>query len=222
MVYLSEKDKARVVKRYLDRYAEHGIHVDTLKSGGAGKQFIRHSVHASMFDLEGKDILDVGCGIGMFYEYLKNSSIKIASYTGLDIIDPFIESNRIRFPEARFDKLDIFRAPLDAYKPDIVFMSQVFNNRYQETNNEEIIREAIRRFFAVARVGLAIDFLTSYVDYMEPELYYFSPEKILAFAKTLTRTVAIRHDYLPFEFTLFLYKRPTFDLEEINAQLVSG
>ncbi len=206
MVYLSEEEKARVVKRYLDRYAEHGIHVDTLKSGGAEKQFIRHSVHASMFDLAGKHVLDVGCGIGMFYEYLKSLPTKIASYTGLDIVDPFIESNRVRFPEARFDKVDVFRAPLDAYQADIVFMSQVFNNKYKDADNEEIAREAIRRFFSIARVGLAIDFMTSYVDYTEAELYYFSPEKMLAFAKTMTRTVALRHDYLPFEFTLSLYK----------------
>jgi len=147
--------------------------------------------------------------------------IKISSYTGLDIVDPFIESNRIRFPEARFDKVDIFRAPLDVFEPDIVFMSQVFNNKYKDSDNEEIAREAIRRFFAIARVGLAIDFMTSYVDYTEAELYYFSPEKIVAFAKTLTRMVALRHDYLPFEFTLFLYKHPTFDLEKLDAQIAS-
>lgn len=206
MIYLSEEEKAGVVKRYLDRYAEHGIHVDTLKSGGAEKQLIRHSVQAGMFDLAGKRILDVGCGIGMFYEYLQSLPAKIDSYTGLDIVDPFIESNRIRFPEAQFEKVDIFCAPLVAYQPDIVFMSQVFNNKYKEANNEEIAREAIRRFFGIARVGLAIDFMTLYVDYTEAELYYFSPEKMLAFAKTLTRLVALRHDYLPFEFTLSLYK----------------
>jgi SAM-dependent methyltransferase len=221
MIYLSEEEKARVVKRYLDRYAEHGIHVDTLKSGGAGKQFIRHSVQASMFDLNGKHVLDVGCGIGMFYEYLKSLPIKIGSYTGLDIIPLFIESNRLRFPDARFDEIDILRAPLTPYRPDVVFMSQVFNNKYAEADNEEIAREAIQRFFAISHQGLAIDFMTSYVDYTEPDLYYFSPERMLAFAKTLTRTVALRHDYLPFEFTLFLYKNPTFELAKVDAKIAS-
>ena len=219
MTYLSGEEKASVVARYLERYAKHGIHVDTLKSGGAAKQLVRHTVHSSMFDLKDKHILDVGCGIGMFYEYLKGLPTQIASYTGLDIVEPFLESDRARFPEARFDNVDILLDPLDAYKPDIVFMSQVFNNKYQNADNEEIAKQAICRFFGISKIGIAIDFMTSYVDYNEAELHYFSPEMMFAFAKTLTRTVALRHDYLPFEFTLFLYKQPTFDLDEISAKI---
>jgi len=117
----------------------------------------------------------------MFYEYLKSLPSKIASYTGLDIVEPFIESNRARFPEAHFENIDIFRAPLDAYQPDVVFMSQVFNLKYKNADNEEVAKEAMRRFFDIARVGLAIDFMTSYVDYTEADLYYFSPEKMFGF-----------------------------------------
>jgi len=222
MTYLSEEEKASVVARYLERYAKHGIHVDALKSGGAAKQHIRHIVHASMFDLKNKHVLDVGCGIGMFYEYLKSLPNQIASYTGLDIVEPFLEYDRAQFPEARFDNVDIFLDPLDAYTPDIVFMSQVFNNKYENTDNEEIAKEAMRRFFGIAKVGIAIDFMTSYVDYNEEGLHYFSPEMMFTFAKSLTRTVALRHDYVPFEFTLFLYKQPTFDLDEISAKITSS
>lgn len=219
MTYLSENEKSSVVARYLERYAQHGIHVDALKSGGAAKQLVRHMVHSSMFDLNNKHILDVGCGIGMFYEYLKSLPIQIASYTGLDIVEPFLESNRIRFPEARFDKVDIFLDPLDGYSPDIVFMSQVFNNKYKDVDNEDIAKEAIRRFFSISKIGIAIDFMTSYVDYNEADLHYFSPEKMFSFAKTLTRTVALRHDYTQFEFTLFLYNQTTYNLDEITTNL---
>lgn len=222
MTYLSEEEKASVVARYMERYAKHGIHVDALKSGGAAKQLIRHTVHASMFNLKDKHILDVGCGIGMFYEYLKSLPTQIASYTGLDIVEPFLEYDRAQYPEARFDKVDIFLDPLDAYTPDVVFMSQVFNNKYHGADNEEIAKEAIRRFFSIAQVGIAIDFMTSYVDYNEAGLHYFSPETMFTFAKTLTRTVALRHDYGPFEFTLFLYKQPTFDLDEISAKIAGS
>lgn len=221
MAHLDENDKNSVVARYLERYSKHGIHVDSLKSGGAAKQLIRHMVHASMFDLKDKHVLDVGCGIAMFYEYLRSLPTPIASYTGFDIVEPFLASNRERFPEARFENVDIFLDPLTGYTPDIIFMSQVFNNKYKHADNEEVAKEAIRRFFGIAKVGLAIDFMTSYVDFNEDELHYFQPEKMFAFAKELTRTVALRHDYLPFEFTLFLYKQPTFDLEKISAQLGS-
>jgi len=219
MVHLSDEDKAYVTKLYMDRYEKHGINVETLKSGGMAKQHIRHVVQAGMFDLKDKHILDVGCGIGMFYEHLKSINAQIASYTGLDIFDPFLESNRNRFPEASFDKVDIFLDPLNKYTPDIAFMSQVFNTRYKDADNEDVAKEAIRRFFKISKIGIAIDFITSYVDYNEAELHYYSPEMMFAFAKTLTRNVALRHDYLPFEFSLFLFKQPTFDLNEISESI---
>lgn len=213
MTHLSDEDKRRVIASYEDRLTRHGIDVATLNSGGNAKQRIRHSVHAGLFDLAGKHVLDVGCGIGMFYEFLRGNGIEIASYTGIDIVEPFVESNRERFPEARFEIVDIFRDPLDGFETDVVFMSQVFNNKYVEADNERIAEEAIRRFFGIARTGLAIDFITSYVDYREDSLHYFAPETMLTFAKGLTRTVALRHDYFPFEFTLALYKQPTHDID---------
>ena len=219
---LSPAEKQRVAARYLERLSRHGIDVATLKSGGAEKQFVRHTVHAGMFNLDESCILDVGCGIGMFYEYLRHTGIRVKSYIGIDIVEPFIESNRQQFPDARFEVVDIFQDPLDSFACDVVFMSQVFNNKYKDADNEEVAREAMRRLFDLAEVGLAIDFMTSYVDYNEDDLHYFSPEKMFTFAKTLTRTVALRHDYLPFEFTLFLYKQPTFNLAEIGESLGSN
>jgi len=217
--FLDEQDKHNVIAAYQDRLAEHGIDVATLKSGGAAKQYIRHSVHSSLFDLAGKRVLDVGCGIGMFYEFLRGKNIPIASYTGLDIVEPFIAANRERFPEARFEMVDIFQDPLDDFQTDVVFMSQVFNNKYENADNEVIAKEAMRRFFDLAQDGLAIDFMTSYVDYTEDELHYFPPELMLGYAKSLTRLVTLRHDYLPFEFTLALYKQPTYDLDAVSALL---
>jgi hypothetical protein len=51
--------------------------------------------------------------------------------------------------------------------------------------------------------------LSKYVNYEEEHLNYFSPEEMLSYAKSLTRFVILRHDYLPFDFTLFLYKEAT-------------
>jgi hypothetical protein len=37
-------------------------------------------------------------------------------------------------------------------------------------------------------------------------LVYFSPEEMFGYAKSLTKFVRLRHDYLPHHFTLYLYK----------------
>lgn len=208
MAILSSKEIARIVEVYEDRLAKHGFDVAALKSGGYGKQFARHSVHAELFDLDGRNVLDVGCGIAMFLKFLLKSGNSIASYTGIDIIEPFLEYNRDTFPQGRFLSLDIAADPIGHLKPDVVFMSQMFNARYSETNNEDFAKHVVERFFQTAREGLVVDFMSSYVDYREDEHHYFQPEAMLAFAKSLTPYVALRHDYLKFEFTLALRHEP--------------
>ena len=60
--------------------------------------------------------------------------------------------------------------------------------------------------FNACSEGFAIDMLTSYVDYKEEHLYYYSPEQLFSYAKTLTKRVALRHDYPAYEFALLLHK----------------
>jgi hypothetical protein len=71
------------------------------------------------------------------------------------------------------------------------------------------VKFAITKAFEAATIGVSIDLRTKYVNYEEEHLYYFSPEELFSFAKSLTRFVMLRHDYLPFDFTLFLYKEGT-------------
>ena len=43
--------------------------------------------------LEGKSILEIGCGLGGLYEYLvKDCKIQNIQYTGIDIVDGMIET----------------------------------------------------------------------------------------------------------------------------------
>jgi SAM-dependent methyltransferase len=201
---LSEQERQRIIERYSDRLRQYGIDFKTLNPGSEEKQRIQHSVHASIGDLNNCTILDIGCGLAHYYQYLIFLGIRV-EYIGYDIVKPFIENNRKRFPEAHFEVRDISRDGI-AHHPDYVTMCQVFNNKYESIRNEEVVKGAIAVAFDVARVGVSIDMLSKHVNYEEEHLNYFSPEEMFAYAKSLTRFVALRHDYLPFDFTLFLYK----------------
>jgi ubiquinone/menaquinone biosynthesis C-methylase UbiE len=214
MDHLSKDEIGKVVRAYEGRIAEHGFDVAALKSGGLGKQFVRHSTHAQIFDLDGRRIVDIGCGIGMFYHFLRNKKINIKDYIGVDIVEAFLEYNRQTYPEAKFLNIDILCDPIESLQPDVVFMSQLFNAQYDNSDNEAIARAAIERFFAIAREGVVIDFMSTYVDYREAQHHYFEPEAMLRFAKGLTRYASLRHDYLPFEFSLVLRKAPSIALPE--------
>ena len=63
--------------------------------------------------------------------------------------------------------------------------------------------------FDAAFVGISLDLNTKYVNYEEEQLYYSSPEEYFSFGKSLTPCVMLYLDYLPFDFTHFLYKGGT-------------
>ncbi len=207
MPTLSEQDREMIIGRYMARFKEYGIDIRTLNAGKWNKLEIQHTVHASIGDLQDKTILDVGCGLAHYYQFLRNRGLRV-NYVGYDIVEPFIETDRKRFPDARFEVRDISRDDI-AHRPDYVVMCQVFNNRYSSVNNDEVVKTAIGKAFGAAAIGISIDLKTKYVNYEEEQLYYYSPEEYFSFAKSLTPFVMLRHDYLPFDFTLFLYKEGT-------------
>jgi hypothetical protein len=56
--------------------------------------------------------------------------------------------------------------------------------------------------------------LSDKVDYKLPHTFHCAPERALAMAYGLTRNVVLRSDYMPFEFSLFMYKDDTFSSED--------
>lgn len=201
---MNEYDKQLIVKRYMDRLKKYGVDIKTLASGNIERQLIRFEVFSKIGDLTGHSILDVGCGFADFYQYLKHQGIKVY-YTGIDICPAFIDICKERFPEASFEVKDIQKDDIGR-KFDYVISSQTFNNKLQNDDNEVSIRDVIRKSYEICNIAVAIDMLTNHVDFREENLYYYSPEEIFRFCKTLTKRVLLRHDYPLFEFMVCLYK----------------
>lgn len=200
---LDPRDAERLVERYRRRIAQHGPTLASLNSGSAEKQRIRHQTHAAALQGERPAVLDIGCGLASFYEHLCGAGIR-CEYAGYDIVPEYVEFCRGRFPECRFD-LRNFLSEGIAGELDTIVISQVLNNRYEHSDNVRVMQAALRAAFASARVSLSVDMLSSYVDFRAPDLFYYSPEEIFRFAKTLTRRVLLRHDYRPFEFCVQLF-----------------
>ncbi len=81
----------------------------------------------------------------------------------------------------------------------------MFNNKISD--NEKFIRTTLLKLIKFAKKGLAFNLISNYVNYRDKELYYASPEEIFSFCKKLSRYVVLRHDYMPFDFTIYIYKK---------------
>jgi 2-polyprenyl-3-methyl-5-hydroxy-6-metoxy-1,4-benzoquinol methylase len=201
---LNPEDIRRVIQRYRIRIAEYGPRLASLNSGSSEKQHIRHLVHASALRGSLPSVLDVGCGLGSFYQHLVCQG-RGCNYTGYDIVPEYIDYCRGHFEHCHFSLRNIFTEGIDGIF-DTVVISQTLNNRYQHSDNVRVMQSALRTTFECARTSVSVDMLSTYADLRRPELFYYSPEEMFAFAKTLTRRVVLRHDYRPSEFCLQLFQ----------------
>ena len=200
---LSPDDVRDVVDRYRKRIGQHGVTFDSLNSGSIEKQRIRHEVHASAIRSDCPSVLDVGCGLGGFCLYLKDRGLS-CSYTGYDIVGEYIEECRRQFREATFELRNIFTDGIEG-EFDTVVMSQVLNNHYRASDNLEVMEQALSLAYSHSRVSVSVDMMSTYVDFRNPEVFYYPPEEIFRIAKSLARRVILRHDYRPFEFCIQLF-----------------
>ncbi len=211
---MKPEEKEATIRRYEERLEKYGVSAKAMGWRDKEQQYIRFVALAAIGDLNNCSILDVGCGFGDFYDFLKQKGSNV-QYTGYDISSKLVEIARQKHPEATFQVRDILEEESNE-KFDYVVSSGILNARLSD--NEGFVKRMLKRCFELCNMGVAINMMTSYVDYQQEDLYYYSPESVFAFAKTLTRRATLRHDYMPFEFTIYLYKDDNIDERHIFSQ----
>jgi ubiquinone/menaquinone biosynthesis C-methylase UbiE len=202
---LSDKDK--IIERYNKRIEQYGSTIQALASGNEERRKMRFQILLECGIQKGDSILDLGCGFGDFYEFL-NETLGSGNfnYTGIDINSKIIDIARERFPTVDFRTSDILEEGLNE-KFDFIVSTSSFNLKLNDIDNYEFIQNLLNVCYKSSSKGVAIDFLSDYVDFKPtPEAFYYKPEEIFSKAKSITKCVTLRHDYPLFEFCLYLYK----------------
>ena len=189
----------RIIHHFEDCLERHGPSFRALDWGSRESQELRFRVLAEIGCLAGKSVLDVGCGLGDFYGFLRENGIAV-NYRGVDITQAMVERAGRRYPEIQVERRDIVRHPLRE-RFDYVMASGIF---YLLRDEEEVWR-LVREMFRLARYGVACNSLSSWGRVESGELA-LEPASFLGFCRTLTGRLALRHDYLKHDFTVYLYK----------------
>ncbi len=195
-------EKQRILHRYAARIAKHGASFEALNSGTPERRAIRFGVLADVGIASGDSVLDLGCGLGDLWPFLQER-VPDVHYTGFDINQTLIDAARERHPDVEFKVHDILEEQGPMF--DWVVSTSCFNLKLADGDNYDLAESVLGAAFRHARRGVAVDFLTSYVDFPSAEGFHYEPERMIRIAKRLTRRVAIRHDYPLFEFAVYLY-----------------
>lgn len=196
-------DKQRIVGRYNERLKQYGYDIRTMASGTKERRAIRHKVLSEVGLQTGDKVLDLGCGFGDFYSYLISKKINV-EYAGYDINSELIKIAQQKHPGIEFQVVDILIEDFPVF--DFIVSSSAFNLRLLRDNNYEFIESILKKCYEHANVGVAVDFLTSYVDFEMPDAFHYQPEHVFSIAKKLSKRVCLRHDYELYEFCIYIYK----------------
>lgn len=165
-------------------------------------QFRRFAILADIGTLTQRRVLDVGCGLGDLYSYFETEAISV-DYSGYDLLPEMVKRARKRFPQARFEVHDVLRG-LGEERFDYILSSGAFNVNFG--NNLHAVQGVIRDMFAHSERGVAINFIKRYPGASnDPIFYYYDPQEMLTFCRTLCPHARLREGYLPNDFTLYLY-----------------
>lgn len=210
---MDEMEKQKVIERYNERLQKYGYDPRTL-GWFKCRQPIRFQVLSEIGDLHNCFILDVGCGFGDLYRFLVNCGYSNIEYTGVDINPNLIEIAKKMYPGVRFEVKDFQEEDVEG-SYDWVFSSGIFN--FKLPDNRSFIQTMLKKMTGICEKGVAADFMSSYVDFKNEDAYYTCPEDIFRFCKTLSKRVALRHDYMPFEFCVYIYKDDSINERNVFA-----
>ncbi|MBU1340782.1 MAG: class I SAM-dependent methyltransferase [Proteobacteria bacterium] len=207
---LSKKDAKIICDRYENLYQGYGYSPRTL-DWDKGKQDMRFSILTSQFNFQNTEVLDIGCGFGDLNRILSARTDNQYKYHGVDIVPSFISEARRQYNS---DKVNFYCGDflaMDLPEVDYAIASGIFNFKLKDSDNYNFIEQTMKKAFSLSRVGFAFDFLSDKVDYGKEMTFHSSPEKILAFAYGLSRNVSLLNNYMPFEFSVFVFKDDSFD-----------
>ncbi len=204
-----EDIKGKVVAYYDNCLVREGDSARGVDWKSRDAQQLAFRVIKSMGIREKHSVLDVGCGLAHFYDFLVAEGFS-GAYAGVDISPKIIGAAKERLPHVPLLVADILKEPsgqLDR-QYDFVVGSGILTTKVDtpSTEFETFIEALIKRMFELSRIGVIFNMLTSHVDYEVERLYYADPARYFSFARTLTRFISLKHDAPFYLFTMALYK----------------
>lgn len=175
---------------------------------GRRAQCMRFEAFVIQHELRGKSILDVGCGVGDFWQHLQRRGVDYR-YLGVDIAPAMVQRARERFPGTPFECRNILERRPDRQFDYCVAFGIHANVRLDR--GRELLEAVTRRQFELCRVAAHVTALTDRYHGFAPHVQAWRAEEVLSMALDITPCLVLRHDYLPNDFSVTLYRKLLID-----------
>jgi SAM-dependent methyltransferase len=206
-------DKKKIINRYLERVQRFGHGSAAIGEPPDRQSFYYHfMLSVDGFNRE-DSILDVGCGYGDLQRFLEQSGWA-GRYCGVDINSELLAEGKRRYPDADLRLHDIQESNVGEMF-DWCFSCHVLTSDTEQVYYLDYLKEMLESMWAHCRKGVVFNLLSPLADFTNPIHNRPQFSDVLAIITRLTNRFTLRHDYMPFEFTLQLYKQNQINREKL-------
>ena len=196
-------------KQYYEKLnAKNGVRSPNNLWCNEERQIVRFQKSMEIFDFANKEILDVGCGYGDFYNYLLKKAILPKSYTGIDLLQQHCDIAKEKLPESCKIVCGDF-LQIDADRADLIILSGTLN--YYDEEWFSFAHQIIDKMWLLAKVGILFNMRSPKSMHSNSELPYkqykdLSPSYWCSYAESMTSKYALFHDYVDYDYTIAMWK----------------
>lgn len=176
---------------------------------------LRYGLHRRA--MEGRrvsSVLDVGCGTGYFFEFLRKNRIageRAPRYLGVDCAPEMIAAARKKYPDAEF-RVGALQDGLGGVAArDFAVANGVFTVKAAASKKAmwAFIRRGLDVMWKKSKIGMSFNLMTTLVDYRYDRLMYIDPAEVVSnLAPRFGRRFAVYHDSRLFDAVYVWLKEP--------------
>jgi ubiquinone/menaquinone biosynthesis C-methylase UbiE len=198
-------EKDHIVKDFYKKLVEkHGYSIKSLDYRSETGQKTRFDVITQIGISNDDSLLDVGCGFGDYFNYLKQKGIKNIKYNGIDLSDEIVDVANEKNPLINVVQGNVLDLP-DDKKFDYV-ISLGFN-AVKTGENWETLTAVLDKMWKLCKKGIAYNAVSTFAEEQDKAIYFVSPIKVIDhIMSNLTYKIVFKHDYMPHDFTIYAYK----------------
>ncbi|MBI2798525.1 class I SAM-dependent methyltransferase [Candidatus Saccharibacteria bacterium] len=193
-------------KKYYQRTLKsHGESPKSLQWVNYRAAALRYHALVSSLTIEGKSILDAGCGMGDLLPYLYADTGNF-QYLGVDVTPEFIDIANKRYDGDKFQVANPFSSEFNE-KFDIVLSSGVMNSVGEDWLEQR--KTMITKLYSLSNNICAFNMAGGFEPNTSTKtIAYANCLDILKHCKSLTSEIVLINNYHPKDFTVLLYKQP--------------
>ena len=194
-----------IVKDFFNKLAEkHGYSPKSLAYGSEKSQKIKFDIVTEVGITDNCSVLDVGCGFGDYFNYLKQKGIKNIKYCGIDISNKIVDLAKEKNSSVNVIQGNVLDF-LNDEKFDYVISLGL--NCVKTGYNWETLTQLLDKMWKLSKRGIAYNAISTFSETSPREIYFVSPVKVIDYImNNLTHKVVLRHDYMQHDFTIYAYK----------------